>query len=60
MTQPEMAIKAYGTQAQQAILRRARAFYALLGEYPRLGHYGRGVGVLHADDPPVAMLVRLV
>ncbi|MEM1430885.1 MAG: N-acetyltransferase [Pseudomonadota bacterium] len=60
MTAHDHDIEAYGTAEQQALLRRGRAVFDLVGADPRFGYYGRGVGILRDGDAPVRTLVRLV
>jgi hypothetical protein len=49
----------FGTDAQQALLRRGRALYDLLAEDRRLSYYGRTVGVLRPDPDLLDRLIAI-
>lgn len=49
----------FGTDAQQALLRRGAAMYAALRDDPRYGYYGRIVGLFSPDQGPAGLLRAL-
>lgn len=49
----------FGSAEQQALLRRGRAMFDLLGRDPRFGYYGRTVGLSSSESGSVEMLAAL-
>jgi hypothetical protein len=50
----------FGTDAQQALLRRGRALYDLLQDAPNISYYGRTVGLLRPEPGSLDTLERLI
>lgn len=50
----------FGSDHQQALLRRGRALYALTRDDPRFGYYGRLVSLTTPDDGDLDLLCHLI